>query len=125
VAAAGPKQPSATDKSYLGCYNSGSIKGVTGTSNKVDVDTCRTFCKGKKYFSLSNSRYCNCGDVFSNPTALESRVAEFKCELVAPVPLSYQMLNDVLGQAKCTGGNTNQICGGNVDGTYYDSVYLV
>ena len=84
VALAGPKQPSDSDKSYLGCHVSGTIKGHL-SSKPEDVDTCRTFCKGYKYFGLTNAKYCNCANEFSYPESLESRVADFSCESVVPL----------------------------------------
>lgn len=58
---------------------SGTIKGNVSPEYQ-DVDTCRAHCKGSKYFALTNSRYCNCADAFSDPDALEIRVAESSCK---------------------------------------------
>lgn len=79
VALAGPKQPSDSDKSYLGCFKSGTIQGLFSPEHE-DIDTCRAFCKGYKYFGLTNAKYCNCGNEYIHPGALEGRVAEFSCK---------------------------------------------
>ena len=43
---------------------------------------------------------------------------------MSAVPIRVEVTDNFAGQAKCT-VNSAQICGGNVDGTFYDSVYLV
>jgi hypothetical protein len=69
---------------------SGTIKGNLSPEWK-DVDTCRAHCKGFKYFGLSNGRYCNCANAFSDPDALEIRVAESSCEFIIPVDLQNRL----------------------------------
>lgn len=103
---------------------SGTIHGNLSPEPK-NIDTCRAHCKGSKYFALNNGRYCNCADSFTDPEALEIRVAESSCEYYMTSDDYCKMLMfPTVGQAKCE-SNSAQICGGNVQGTYYDSVYLV
>ena len=72
--------PSSTDKSYVGCHVDGT---VTGTRNPdwTDIDGCRTYCgdNKKKYFGVSNSRYCFCSDELKQES-WESRVPEAECK---------------------------------------------
>jgi hypothetical protein len=73
------EQPSSTDKTYMGCYVDDTITGGE-SSGHYDIDSCRTFCKGKKYFALKNSKYCDCSDDLATPQGWETRVPEAECE---------------------------------------------
>ncbi|KAG7529582.1 hypothetical protein FFLO_05554 [Filobasidium floriforme] len=100
------KAPSATDKSYVGCHVDGTVQG-TRNPDWTDVDGCRTYCGNnkKKYFGVSNSRYCFCSNELKQDS-WESRVPELECN------------------AKCQ-LNEAQTCGGNSDGYMFQSVFLV
>lgn len=101
------QQPSASDKSYMGCFVDRTISGVRNP-DYADVDGCRAYCgdQSKKYFALSNSRYCHCSDEVAKPQGWESRVPEAECN------------------SKCQ-GNESQTCGGNQEGIMFQSVFLV
>lgn len=74
------KAPSATDKSYVGCHVDGTVQG-TRNPDWTDVDGCRTYCgdNKKKYFGVSNSRYCFCSNELKQDS-WESRVPEMECK---------------------------------------------
>ncbi|KAJ9112583.1 hypothetical protein QFC19_000602 [Naganishia cerealis] len=101
----GPKQPKESDKSYAGCFNSGSIEGHRSPTPE-DVDTCRAHCKGFKYYGIAAGKYCDCSNEILAPGGIETRFPEFLCS------------------SPCL-TKPEQMCGGNPYGTFYQSVYLV
>lgn len=98
-------RPSTTDLSYAGCYQDVTISDMKDP-DITDLTGCKEYCssKGTKYFGVSNAQYCVCGDMPADGAG--RRVPEFECN------------------SKCS-FNSSQICGGNEQGTFYQSVYLV
>ncbi|KAJ9123808.1 hypothetical protein QFC24_003584 [Naganishia onofrii] len=105
VAVQGPKQPSESDKSYRGCYADTSIVGNRSPAHE-NVETCRAHCKGFKYFGIAAGKYCDCSNEILAPQGIETRFPDYLC-------------------ASPCDTKTDQMCGGNAYGTFYQSVYMV
>ena len=74
--------PSTTDKTYAGCFVDGTI-AKTRSGDWLDVDGCRTYCKGQagsKYFGVTKGKYCWCDSQLNTPQGWQSRVPDLECE---------------------------------------------
>jgi hypothetical protein len=130
VAVQGPKQPSESDKSYRGCYADTSIVGNRSPAHE-NVDTCRAHCKGFRYFGIAAGKYCDCSNEILAPQGIETRFPDYLCKLSASFQdLAHRMLIAHGWLRSCSGASpcdtkTDQMCGGNAYGTFYQSVYMV